>query len=57
MPEWTCLSLKYLGKVHIVLGGYHLQSSYHSSTLSLAESLNSTCKYGDYWIHFEFFKF
>lgn len=57
MPECTCLSLKYLNKVHIALGGYDLMSSHHCATLSLAESLNSSNKYGDYWIHFGFLNF
>jgi cysteinyl-tRNA synthetase len=57
MPECTCLSLKYLGKVHIGLGGKDLQQSHHCSTVSQAEALDPSNKYGDYWIHFGFLNF
>ena len=57
MPECTCLSLKYLGKVHLALGGHDLLCSHHCATLSLAEALDTSNKYGDYWIHFGFLNF
>ena len=56
-PECTCLSIKYLGKVHIGLGGHDLQYLHHQSTVSQAEALNPHEKYGDYWIHFGFLNF
>lgn len=56
-PECSCLSLKYLGKVHIGLGGSDLQNLHHCSTLSQSEALNPGQKYGDYWIHFGFLNF
>ncbi len=57
MPECTCLSIKYLGKVHIGLGGFDLRNLHHSATLSQAEVLDPHNKYGDYWIHFGFLNF
>jgi len=57
MPECTCLSLKYLDKVHIAMGGCDLRNLHHFSTISLAESLNPKQVYGDYWIHFGFLNF
>jgi len=56
-PECSCLSLKYLGKVHIGLGGSDLQHLHHSSTVSQSEALYPNQKYGDYWIHFGFLNF
>lgn len=56
-PECTCLSIKYLKKVHIGLGGHDLQYLHHQATVSQAESLNPNQKYGDYWIHFGFLNF
>lgn len=56
-PECSCLSLKYLGKVHIGLGGYDLQHLHHCSTVSQSEALYPNQKYGDYWIHFGFLNF
>ncbi len=57
MPECTCLSLKYLKKVHIGLGGFDLRGSHHMCTISQAEALDPENKYGDYWIHFGFLNF
>ena len=57
MPECTCLSLKYLKKVHIASGGFDLKGSHHMCTLSQAEALDPENKYGDYWIHFGFLNF
>ena len=56
-PECTCLSLKYLGKVHIAMGGNDLKHVHHFSTIAQAEALNSSISYGDYWIHFGFLNF
>lgn len=57
MPECTCLSLKYLDKVHLACGGQDLKFVHHQCTVTLAESLNPSQKYGDYWIHFGFLNF
>jgi cysteinyl-tRNA synthetase len=57
MPECTCLSLKYLGKVHLALGGNDLKHVHHFSSLAQAEALDPLNKYGDYWIHFGFLNF
>lgn len=56
-PECTCLSLKYLGKVHIAMGGNDLKHVHHFSTISQAEALEPSKSYGDYWIHFGFLNF
>ncbi len=56
-PECACLSIKYLGKVHIALGGFDLRDAHHQATLSQAEALDPCNKYGDYWIHFGFLNF
>ncbi len=56
-PECTCLSIKYLKKVHIGLGGFDLKDVHHAATISQAEALDPCNKYGDYWIHFGFLNF
>lgn len=56
-PECCCLSLKYLGKVHIAFGGSDLKNVHHFSSLAQAEALDPSNKYGDYWIHFGFLNF
>lgn len=56
-PECSCLSLKYLGKVHIACGGSDLKNLHHFSSLAQAEALDPPNKYGDYWIHFGFLNF
>ena len=60
-PGWDseCCALcdKFLGKVHIKMGGIDLKLKHHCNEISQAESLHPNRIYGDYWIHFGFLNF